>query len=121
MYSTAYPYFVFTLIYTAVSDNNLTGYLVKCVNDINVLLKRIVSAKETTRRNSTDNKRLLFALIEPTIEYIMKCIFKDASEVCCAGVPCDSICLVLKFLYGRGPSVIVKNINMFSELLEIEE
>ncbi|XP_059443996.1 uncharacterized protein LOC132175919 isoform X2 [Corylus avellana] len=56
------------------------GYLVKCVNDINILLMRIVSAKETTHRNSTDNKRLLFALIEPTIEYIMKCIFKDASE-----------------------------------------
>lgn len=70
------------------SDNNLTGYLVKCVNDINIVLMRIASAKETTHRNSTDNKKLLFSLIEPTIEYIMKCIFKDASEVC-AGVSCD--------------------------------
>lgn len=57
-----------------------TGYLVKCVNDINIVLMRIASAKETTHRNSTDNKKLLFSLIEPTIEYIMKCIFKDASE-----------------------------------------
>ncbi|XP_040988402.1 VPS35 endosomal protein-sorting factor-like isoform X3 [Juglans microcarpa x Juglans regia] len=57
-----------------------TGYLVKCVNDINIQLMRIISAREMTHRNSTDNKRLLFTLIEPTIEYIMKSIFKDASK-----------------------------------------
>ncbi|KAF5478944.1 hypothetical protein F2P56_005464 [Juglans regia] len=57
-----------------------TGYLVQCVNDINIQLMRIMSAKEMTRRNSTDNKRLLFTLMEPTIEYIMKIIFKDASK-----------------------------------------
>ncbi|KAG7957678.1 hypothetical protein I3843_11G187400 [Carya illinoinensis] len=57
-----------------------TGYLVKCVNDINIQLMRIISAREMTHRNSTDNKRLLFSLMEPTIEYIMKSIFKDASK-----------------------------------------
>ncbi|KAG6670642.1 hypothetical protein I3843_Q048500 [Carya illinoinensis] len=37
-----------------------TGYLVKCVNDINIQLMRIISAREMTHRNSTDNKRCFF-------------------------------------------------------------
>ncbi|XP_050246843.1 uncharacterized protein LOC126694549 isoform X1 [Quercus robur] len=56
------------------------GYLVKCVNDIKILVMRIISAKETTQGNITNNRRLLVTLMEPTIEYIMKCIFKDASQ-----------------------------------------
>ena len=75
------PPFLSTLIYTCMSDNNLTGYLVKCVNDIKILVMRIISAKETTQGNITNNRRLLVTLMEPTIEYIMKCIFKDASQV----------------------------------------
>jgi hypothetical protein len=63
------------------SDNNLTGYLVKCVNDIKILVMRIVSGKEATQGNFTNNKRLLVNLMEPTIEYLMKCIFKDSSQV----------------------------------------
>lgn len=78
----AYSYTVFNPFNTGIPDNNLTGYLVKCVNDINIQLMRIISARELTHRNSTDNKRLLFTLMEPTIEYIMKSIFKDASKVC---------------------------------------
>ena len=63
------------------SDNDLTGYLVKCVNDIKILVMRIVSSKEATQGNFTNNKRLLVSLMEPTIEYLMKCIFKDSSQV----------------------------------------
>ncbi|GMN51638.1 hypothetical protein TIFTF001_020788 [Ficus carica] len=46
--------------------------LVRSVNDIKTVLSRIISANE--------NKRLLVSLMEPTIEFSMKCIFKDASQ-----------------------------------------
>ncbi|WKA12503.1 hypothetical protein VitviT2T_029878 [Vitis vinifera] len=56
------------------------GYLISCINDIKILLMRMISEKEATHGNSSANKRLLVSLMEPTIEYIMKCIFKDASQ-----------------------------------------
>ncbi|KAJ0045103.1 hypothetical protein Pint_04081 [Pistacia integerrima] len=56
------------------------GHLITSVNDIKILLMWNSSTKESTHGKSTDNKRLLVSLMEPTIEYIMKCIFKDASQ-----------------------------------------
>lgn len=61
----------------------LTGLLVSCVNDMNAQLKNFIPAKETETGSSTDNKVLLVGVMEPTIEYIVKCIFKDVSKVCC--------------------------------------
>ncbi|PRQ31929.1 putative vacuolar protein sorting-associated protein [Rosa chinensis] len=57
------------------------GCLLTCVNDFKILLMRVISAKETFHRKLTENKRLLISLMEPTIDYIMKCIFKNVSEV----------------------------------------
>ncbi|XP_024158297.1 VPS35 endosomal protein-sorting factor-like isoform X1 [Rosa chinensis] len=56
------------------------GCLLTCVNDFKILLMRVISAKETFHRKLTENKRLLISLMEPTIDYIMKCIFKNVSE-----------------------------------------
>ncbi|GAV81964.1 Vps35 domain-containing protein [Cephalotus follicularis] len=56
-----------------------SGYLILCIKDIKVQLMRILSAEETIHRHLTNN-RVLVSLMEPTIEYIMKCIFKDASQ-----------------------------------------
>ncbi|PON91931.1 Suppressor of white apricot protein [Trema orientale] len=55
-------------------------FLVRCVNDIKTLCSRMLEAKGGAEGNINDNKRLLFSLMEPTIEFIMQCIFKDASE-----------------------------------------
>ncbi|KAH7546757.1 hypothetical protein FEM48_Zijuj01G0235300 [Ziziphus jujuba var. spinosa] len=56
------------------------GYLVRCVNDIKSLLSWVMLTKEAADGNIIDNKRLLVILMEPTIEFIMKCIFKDVSQ-----------------------------------------
>ncbi|KAJ9153808.1 hypothetical protein P3X46_027210 [Hevea brasiliensis] len=56
------------------------GYLVTCVNDIKFLLIHLLSAKETLHGHFSGKMRLLVSLIEPTIEYIMKFIFEDASQ-----------------------------------------
>ncbi|XP_048321311.2 uncharacterized protein LOC107432545 [Ziziphus jujuba] len=56
------------------------GYLVRCVNDIKSLLSWVMLRKEAADGNIIDNKRLLVSLMEPTIEFIMKCIFKDVSQ-----------------------------------------
>lgn len=57
-----------------------TGHLITSINDIKILLARVLSTKEAAHGKSVDNRRLLVSLMEPTIEYIMKCIFKDASQ-----------------------------------------
>ncbi|KAK9938592.1 hypothetical protein M0R45_015320 [Rubus argutus] len=56
------------------------GCLLTCVNDFKILLMRVISTTETTHGNLTGQKRLLISLMEPTIDYIMKCIFKNVSE-----------------------------------------
>ncbi|XP_022940977.1 UPF0505 protein C16orf62 homolog [Cucurbita moschata] len=56
------------------------GLLVSCVNDTNAQLKHFIPAKETKTGSSTDSKVLLVGVIEPTIEYIVKCIFKKVSQ-----------------------------------------
>ncbi|KAF7831338.1 UPF0505 protein [Senna tora] len=56
------------------------GNLVTCVNDIGVILNQILSTSESICRNVMDNKKLLVTLMEPTIEYIMKCIFKGLPQ-----------------------------------------
>lgn len=62
-------------------DYVLTGHLITSVNDVKILLMRILSTKEITHGKSMNNRGLLVSLMEPTIEYTMKCIFKDASQV----------------------------------------
>lgn len=59
-----------------------TGYLVTCVNDIRVVLMQVLLANERTHGNLKHNKKLQISLTEPTIEYIMKCIFSGLSQVC---------------------------------------
>ncbi|XP_057441139.1 uncharacterized protein LOC130733086 isoform X2 [Lotus japonicus] len=56
------------------------GYLVTCVNDIRVILMQILSANERTHENDEHNKKLRISLMEPTIEYIIKCIFNGLSQ-----------------------------------------
>lgn len=43
---------------------------------------QILSANERTHKNVKLNKKLQVSLMEPTIEYIMKCIFTGLSQVC---------------------------------------
>ncbi|KAE9596373.1 putative UPF0505 family protein [Lupinus albus] len=56
------------------------GYLVTCVNDITVILMQMMSAKESTHGNVQSFKELQVSQMEPTIEYIMKCIFNGLSQ-----------------------------------------
>ncbi|XP_022733809.1 UPF0505 protein C16orf62 homolog isoform X2 [Durio zibethinus] len=56
-----------------------TGYLITCVNDIKLIFTQISSAKETAHGCLADSKSSLVSLMEPAIEFIMKCIFNDAS------------------------------------------
>nr|XP_025667932.1 uncharacterized protein LOC112766248 isoform X2 [Arachis hypogaea] len=55
-------------------------YLITFMNDIRVILMKILSANESTHGNVKHNKRLQVSLMEPTIEYIMKYIFNGLSQ-----------------------------------------
>lgn len=56
------------------------GYLVTCVNDLRVILTQALAANESTLGHFKNNKKLQISLMEPTIEYIMKCIFSGLSQ-----------------------------------------
>ncbi|XP_019456612.1 PREDICTED: UPF0505 protein C16orf62 homolog isoform X1 [Lupinus angustifolius] len=56
------------------------GYLVTCVNDITIILMQMLSAKESTHGNVQSFKKLQVSQMEPTMEYIMKCIFNGLSQ-----------------------------------------
>ncbi|XXG90561.1 hypothetical protein AAC387_Pa12g2296 [Persea americana] len=56
------------------------GFLIASFNEITILLSRIISGKGNSKGNSQAKSKLLITLLEPTIEWTMKCIFKDASK-----------------------------------------
>ncbi|XP_022867447.1 UPF0505 protein isoform X2 [Olea europaea var. sylvestris] len=58
-----------------------TGYLIHCINDLKVQLLHLISVRESTSGNFSGNSILLLSLIEPTIEYIIKCLFKDLNQM----------------------------------------
>ncbi|KAL6199402.1 hypothetical protein ACLB2K_029186 [Fragaria x ananassa] len=114
--------------------SNDIGCLLTCVNDFKILLMRLILAKETVHGNLTENKRLLISLMEPTIDYIMKCIFKNVSERQVNDVlvelglgsnqvelrgrfPCASI--ILHYLVKQLPSQVVSSSAM--EILQLIE
>ncbi|XP_020868718.1 UPF0505 protein isoform X1 [Arabidopsis lyrata subsp. lyrata] len=51
-----------------------SGYLIKCIKDIEDVLAPVLVDKEGYSY-ITDDKKLLFSLMEPAIEYIVKCLF----------------------------------------------
>ncbi|XP_019090742.1 PREDICTED: UPF0505 protein-like isoform X2 [Camelina sativa] len=51
-----------------------SGYLIKCIKDIEDILAPVLVDKEGYSY-ITDDKKLIFSLMEPAIEYIMKCLF----------------------------------------------
>ncbi|TYI96684.1 hypothetical protein E1A91_D01G090500v1 [Gossypium mustelinum] len=57
-----------------------TGYLITCLNDITLIFTRISSTKESAHGCFADSKRSLISLMEPSVEFIMKCILNDASQ-----------------------------------------
>jgi hypothetical protein len=57
-----------------------SGYLIKCIKDIEDVLAPVLVDKEGYSY-ITDDKKLLFSLVEPAIEYIMKCLFLTGRQV----------------------------------------
>ncbi|KAM7498908.1 hypothetical protein LguiA_023322 [Lonicera macranthoides] len=56
------------------------GPMITCINDLKILLMRIVSMKDTAHEKLSGDKKLLLSLMEPTIEYIMNMIFKSSYQ-----------------------------------------
>ncbi|XP_058095163.1 uncharacterized protein LOC131240743 isoform X2 [Magnolia sinica] len=56
------------------------GFLIISIKDITTLLTRIITGNQSSHGNSSENRKLLIALLEPTIEWITKCIFKHTFQ-----------------------------------------
>nr|XP_043622248.1 VPS35 endosomal protein sorting factor-like isoform X2 [Erigeron canadensis] len=85
-----------------------SGHLISCINDQNVVLARIVSTKETKYGNFLGDQRLLISLMEPTIEYNMRCIFKDPTQVAN---------MIVRLDLGKNPSEINGKVPWISIIL----
>ncbi|GKB06392.1 VPS35 endosomal protein sorting factor-like protein isoform X1 [Tanacetum coccineum] len=85
-----------------------TGYLISCVNDQKIVLTRIVSMKETKYGNFLGDQKLLISLMEPPIEYTMRCIFKDPNQVG------D---MMVKLGFGKNPLELTGNVPWISIIL----
>ncbi|KAL4554184.1 hypothetical protein LXL04_037361 [Taraxacum kok-saghyz] len=83
-----------------------TGHLISCISDLKIELTRIVSMKETKYGSFLGDRRLVISLMEPTIEYTMRCIFKDPNQV---GDMIVNLGLVNKSLelYGEVPWISI--------------
>lgn len=58
-----------------------------CINDLQEILMRLMSAREAMDGNISGSSTYPFTLIEPTIEYIIRYLFKDlkqVSHICCS-------------------------------------
>ncbi|KAL1556274.1 VPS35 endosomal protein sorting factor-like isoform X4 [Salvia divinorum] len=58
-----------------------TGFLIACINDLKLVLARLTPARETVNGNLYGNIELLLTLVEPAIEYVIKCLFKDLKKM----------------------------------------
>ncbi|XP_073149503.1 uncharacterized protein [Henckelia pumila] len=56
-------------------------YLIMCINDLQVILMRLMTAREAIDGNLSGSSTSPFTLIEPTIEYVIRCLFKDLKQV----------------------------------------
>ncbi|KAK8915936.1 hypothetical protein KSP39_PZI022997 [Platanthera zijinensis] len=56
------------------------GYLIMSISNINLSLRRIIFDKEARQNDSHRSNKLIIHLMEPAIEWIMKCIFMDGRQ-----------------------------------------
>ncbi|XP_024006203.1 UPF0505 protein isoform X1 [Eutrema salsugineum] len=56
-----------------------SGYLIKCIKDIEAVLAPVIVDKDGYSY-ITDDKKLLFSLMEPPIEYIVKCLLLSGRQ-----------------------------------------
>ncbi|XP_072984566.1 uncharacterized protein [Typha latifolia] len=59
------------------------GYLITSLNDITMHLERVIMDREAINHRAYKDKRVLISLIEPPIEWIMKCVFASNSQGYC--------------------------------------
>ncbi|KAH6822817.1 hypothetical protein C2S53_017113 [Perilla frutescens var. hirtella] len=87
-----------------------TGFLITCINDLKLLLIRLTPAREAVNGNLSGNSGLLLALVEPTIEYIMRCLFKDLKQM-------EISKMLVALGMWRNQSILSKNYSCISIVL----
>ncbi|GFP79107.1 upf0505 protein [Phtheirospermum japonicum] len=88
-----------------------TGFLITCINDAKLLLMRLIApARQAMDGNLSGNCKLLLTLIEPTIEYTMKCLFKNLKQM-------EISDMLVALGMGRNPSNSSENCQCISIIL----
>ncbi|KAL7130929.1 hypothetical protein ABFS83_13G165300 [Erythranthe nasuta] len=87
-----------------------TGFLITCMNDIKLLLLRLTPAREAVDRDLSGTSEVLLTLIEPTIEYIVRCLFKDLRQM-------EINDMLLALGMAINPSILSENCSCVSIIL----
>lgn len=87
-----------------------TGFLITCINDLKLLLIGSTPAREAVNGNLSGNCGILPTLVQPAIEYIVRCLFKDLKQM-----EFSKMLLALGIL--RNPSILSKNYSCVSIFL----
>ncbi|KAK6149319.1 hypothetical protein DH2020_016844 [Rehmannia glutinosa] len=87
-----------------------TGFLITCINDLKLLLMRLTPAREAMDVNLSGNCKLFLTLIEPTIEYIMKYLFKNLKQM-------EISNMLVALGMWRNPSILSENCSCISIIL----
>ncbi|KAI3456903.1 hypothetical protein Pfo_013566 [Paulownia fortunei] len=86
------------------------GFLITCISDLKLLLMRLTTAREAMDGNLSGNSKLLLTLIEPTVEYITRYLFKDLKQM-------EISNMLVALGMGRNPSVLFENCSCVSIIL----
>lgn len=85
------------------------GYLINSIRNMSLVMMPIISSKEAADDKSYVRNQVLVRLMEPPVEYIMKCIFKDPHQ--------QASDVLLELGLGRDPAELLGKYSYVSVIL----
>uniref|UniRef100_A0A7C9AE96 Uncharacterized protein n=1 Tax=Opuntia streptacantha TaxID=393608 RepID=A0A7C9AE96_OPUST len=85
------------------------GYLITSIRNMSLVMTPIISSKEAADDKSYVRNQVLVRLMEPPVEYIMKCIFKDQHQ--------QASDVLLELGLGRNPAGLLGKYSCVSVIL----
>lgn len=90
-------------------DTPKAGYLITSVRNMSLVMMPIISSKEAADDKNCVRNQVLFRLMEPPVEYIMKCLFRDPRQ--------QASDVLLELGLGRNPAELLGKYSYVSVIL----
>ncbi|KAJ8442954.1 hypothetical protein Cgig2_019527 [Carnegiea gigantea] len=89
--------------------DSVTGYLITSIRNMSLVMMPIISSKEAADDKSCVRNQVLVRLMEPPVEYIMKCVFRDPHQ--------QASDVLLELGLGRNPAALLGKYSYVSVIL----